>query len=420
MALNLTLEVLQVPEWEVGDAWRKVFDDAGGRIGRAFDCDWILSNPYISRHHATVSCVEGVFYIEGVGENGVAVNDPDERLPRRQRHALKDGDHLFLDEYEITVAIADADEVTSTPTVVPPLEIVELSLPVTAPVISTPAQTEVKTQPATKVQAQAPKLVPELMSAPPATYAPPPVLAPLPTLAPPPVPVPPRILAPVLAPPSPPAPVQLPREKTSPVPAAARAIGFDGAAFLNGAGLDPRSVPPEMAATLGQIVRAVVQGLIDVLRARAEFRDQFRLPLTRVQMSQNNPLKFAINAEDALAVMLRPSSAGYLPALEAFDDAFDDIRFHQLAMLAGMRAGFESMTSRFEPKKLMEQSDRHRQGSLSKLGAKGRYWDRYVDLFEEVATNPDTGFRRLYGEEFSDAYEQQLEDLKRNRAKASV
>ena len=179
-------------------------------------------------------------------------------------------------------------------------------------------------------------------------------------------------------------------------------------------------VPPEMAATLGQIVRAVVQGLIDVLRARAEFRDQFRLALTRVQTSQNNPLKFAVNAEDALAAMLRTSSPGYLAPLEAFEDAFDDIRFHQLAMLAGMRAGFESMKSRFEPKKLMEQSDRHRQGSLSRLGAKGRYWDRYVDLFEELAAHPDTSFQRLYGEEFSDAYEQQLEDLKRNRAKASV
>jgi type VI secretion system protein ImpI len=387
----MILEVLQVPEWEVGDDWRKVFGAAGGRIGRAFDCDWILSNQYISRHHATVSCEGGVFYIEGIGENGVAINDPAERLPKSGRQALRDGDHLFLDEYEIAVAIADTAELPAPQEAEPLLDdVMDFAMP---PAADDSDHVELS------------------LSAPP-------VLSPAPESAPPP-PVPPaKTRAPIPLLPAP-APLQAmsPKAPAAPISPTATAA-FDGLSFLRGAGLDPRVVPAEMAATLGQIVRAVVQGLIDVLRARAEFRDQFRLPLTRVQTSQNNPLKFAVNAEDALAAMLRASSPGYLSPLEAFEDAFDDIRFHQLAMLAGMRAGFESMKSRFEPRKLMEQSDRHRQGSLSRLGAKGRYWDRYVDLFEELATKPDTSFRRLYGEEFSDAYEQQLEDLKRNRSKA--
>lgn len=432
MALNLTLEVLQVPEWEVGDAWRKVFDTAGGRIGRSFDCDWVLSNQYISRHHATVSCVDGVFYVEAVGENGVAVNDSSARLPKRGRHALKDGDHLFLDEYEITVAIADVVDEASAPAAGPALDTIDLTLSLAIPDSessepprssepawsseppwsSEPSRTPEPSWSAEPLSLEPPLLQPPVLQpsvpeskptrvarlpppSPPQALAPPPERAPLPAMA------PPQVLA----------------KKTLPASAATPATEFDGAKFLKGAGLDPRAVPPEMAETLGQIVRAVVQGLIDVLRARAEFRDQFRMSLTRVQTSQNNPLKFAVNAEGALASMLRTSSPGYLSPLEAFEDAFDDIRFHQLAMLAGMRAGFESVTRRFEPKKLMEQSDRHRQGSLSRLGAKGRYWDRYVDLFDEVATNPDTSFRRLYGEEFAEAYERQLEDLKRNLAK---
>ena len=462
MTVNMILEVLQVPEWEIGDAWRKVFDTAGGRIGRAFDCDWVLSNQYISRHHATVSCEDGVFYIEGVGENGVAINDPAERLPKRGRQALKDGDHLFLDEYEITVEIADTAELSApqagepllddvmadiTDFAMPPADpdndSIELSLsepPILSPEPgSAPTQIKVtKPKPAPPLTLAAPQaLTSPLALAPPPPPAPAKVQAPVPRPAQKSTAAPKSTSAPMLSapmappsgstpvpqPPRPAPPQAMPQKAPSmPVAPVAPAVthGFDGLSFLRGAGLDPRVVPPEMAATLGQIVRAVVQGLIDVLRARAEFRDQFRLALTRVQTSQNNPLKFAVNAEDALAAMLRASSPGYLSPLEAFEDAFDDIRFHQLAMLAGMRAGFESMKSRFEPKKLMEQSDRHRQGSLSRLGAKGRYWDRYVDLFEELAAHPDTSFQRLYGEEFSDAYEQQLEDLKRSRAKASA
>jgi type VI secretion system protein ImpI len=443
VSVNMILEVLQVPEWEVGDAWRKVFDTDGGRIGRAFDCDWVLSNQYISRHHATVSCEEGVFYIEGIGENGVAINDPAERLPKRGRQALRDGDHLFLDEYEITVAIADTVEL-SAPQAAEPLlddvmaDVMDFAMPpadpdndgvelsLSEPPILSPepgsAPTQIKVtapQPASPLTLAAPwDLTSPLDLAP----SPKPATALKQTSAPllsAPA-APPSASTPVRPPPRPAPPQALPQKALSVPVAPVATPGFDGLSFLRGAGLDPRVVPPEMAATLGQIVRAVVQGLIDVLRARAEFRDQFRLALTRVQTSQNNPLKFAVNAENALAAMLRTSSPGYLSPLEAFEDAFDDIRFHQLAMLAGMRAGFESMKSRFEPKKLMEQSDRHRQGSLSRLGAKGRYWDRYVDLFEELAAHPDTSFQRLYGEEFSDAYEQQLEDLKRNRAKASA
>jgi type VI secretion system protein ImpI len=162
-----------------------------------------------------------------------------------------------------------------------------------------------------------------------------------------------------------------------------------------------------------------VQGLMDVLRARAEFRNQFRLPVTRVQMAQNNPLKFAINAEDALTALLRTRARGYLPPREAFDDAFDDVRFHQLAMLAGMRAGFESMMNRFDPKKLQQQADRRSHGFWARFGAKQRYWDRYVDQFEQMAGNADSVFQRLYGEEFSGAYERQLEELKRTRVKSA-
>lgn len=192
---------------------------------------------------------------------------------------------------------------------------------------------------------------------------------------------------------------------------------FDVSAFLRGAGLDPQQISPEMSLVLGQIVRSVAQGMIDVLGARAEFRSQFHLPHTRVRASQNNPLKFAPTAEEALTAMLRPRARGYMQPLEAFDDAFDDIRFHLLATLAGMRAGFDSMLKRLDPKRLAEQSDRHYPGFLGFFGAKRRYWNRYVDLIEEMSGNADAVFQKMYGEEFSGAYERQLEELKRSRVK---
>ena len=344
MALNLILEVAGAQGQSLGEARRKVFNATGGRIGRAPDCDWVLSNRYVSRHHATVSYADGTFRIASVGENGVAVNDVRSKLPQQEPRVLASGDRLYIDEYEITVAITSAAQEAAN---------------------SETAEWEVAT----------------------AIHRVPPI------------------------PPS-----AAPGGSVSERPEQA-ASDFDVSAFLRGAGLDPQSVPPEMAVILGQIVRSVAQGMIDVLGARAEFRSQFHLPLTRVRASQNNPLKFAPTAEEALTAMLRPRARGYMQPLEAFEDAFDDIRFHLLATLAGMRAGFDSMLKRLDPKSLREQSDRHYPGILAYFGAKRRYWNRYVDLFEEMAGNADAVFQKMYGEEFSIAYERQLEELKRNRIK---
>src|ERR1700736_6624156 len=104
MPLSLILEVSGERAQELGEMRRKVFGDAGGRIGRAPDCDWVLANRYVSRHHATVSFVDGAFCIASAGENGVAINDVWVKLPRLEPRVLASGDRLYIDEYEIIVS----------------------------------------------------------------------------------------------------------------------------------------------------------------------------------------------------------------------------------------------------------------------------------------------------------------------------
>jgi type VI secretion system FHA domain protein len=187
---------------------------------------------------------------------------------------------------------------------------------------------------------------------------------------------------------------------------------------LRAAGVDPAIVPTETAESLGRILRTVVQGAIEVLQALAEIKNQFRLPLTRIRTAENNPLKFAVNAEDALNSLLGRRNPAYLGPVEAFEDAFDDIRFHQMAMLAGMRAGFEHALKRFDPERLQEAFDkRGKRGGLLQMSAKSRYWELYAGEFRELTADPDDAFKRLFGEVFGSAYEQQLEELKRSRRK---
>jgi len=243
--------------------------------------------------------------------------------------------------------------------------------------------------------------------------APPPVAPPRPAVAPPPEPPPatPSTVAPRVEIPPPPRPVAPAPPPPAPLPRRAdpaSSSSIDLGEVLEGAGLDPAGVTPELANTLGQILRVVVSGVMDVMRSRQQIKDEFRMQMTRFRVAENNPLKFSANVDDALHNLLVKRNPAYLGAVDAFEDAFDDLRNHQIAMLAGMRVAFEAMLAEFDPERLQQEFDRQK----GLVPAKLRYWDLYRERVEKLLKDREETFRRLFGEEFAQAYEEQLKQLK--------
>jgi len=209
-------------------------------------------------------------------------------------------------------------------------------------------------------------------------------------------------------------PPSAPRKPVSPASApAAAGSELDFAALLAGAGLESVQPSPELAQTFGQILRVVIAGLMDVLRARERIKDEFRMRMTTFKPADNNPLKFSADVDDALHNLLVKRNAAYLRPVEAFEDAFDDVRNHQMAMLAGVRQAFDSMLAEFDPERLQEEFERQiKAGSIIGLPGKLRYWDLYRNRFHDMVKDADSSFRNLFGDEFARAYEEQLEKLK--------
>lgn len=188
--------------------------------------------------------------------------------------------------------------------------------------------------------------------------------------------------------------------------------GEDIAASMPAAVTAPR-VDAAMGAAQDKILRIVTEGVMEVLRARAEIKNTFRLPVTVIQRSENNPLKFAATAQDALHKIGGGEGSAFLTGAAAFEDAFDDIRCHQMAMLAGMRAGYDAVLRSFDPDRVEQDADRN--GRRMGFGGKGRYWERYREQYEALSRDPDDCFRRLFGEDFARAYETQLARYKSSR-----
>jgi len=173
-------------------------------------------------------------------------------------------------------------------------------------------------------------------------------------------------------------------------------------------------ITPELAANFGMILKVVVDGLRDVLRAREELKDQFRLRITTYRQRENNPLKFSADTADALHNLLIKHHPGYLEPVAAFEEAFQDLRIHQMAMLAGLRAAYESMLGTFEPDALEQKFERYsKRGGLLAGAAKQRYWELYRDTFQEIVSDADSSFSTLFGEAFGKGYEDQVRLLKR-------
>jgi type VI secretion system FHA domain protein len=452
--MTLTLEVIGPQAARLGPAHRKVFTVDGGTIGRLPDNDWVLPDPYISSHHARIRCKGNAFYIEDTSTNGVFINQ--NRLAKNQPQALAQGDCISIEPYEIRASIAEdaviargiddpfhVDDPFGAPPaparepIVPPSSHI-LDEPMSAGAVDpmsllgfdggAPSSVHVHVPRADSLAAGSllaePYVAPAVQLPPASAPSAPPGAIPddydpllsdsqlLPRApAAPAAPAPVIPAAPRAATPPPPARTTPPARRAPAPPADAQDVMLS--AVLRHAGIRDVTTTPELARSFGQILRIVVTGVMDVLQARQRIKEEFRMRTTTFKPKENNPLKFSANVDDALHNLLVKRNPAYFEPVRAFEDAFDDVRNHQMAMLAGVRAAFEAMLAEFDPDRLQEEFERQpRKGALISMPAKMRYWEMYREKVHGIVKDADTSFRELFGDEFARAYEEQLERLK--------
>ena len=187
-------------------------------------------------------------------------------------------------------------------------------------------------------------------------------------------------------------------------------------AFLQGAGLKIEPLSPEAAAALmrlqGKLYREIVQGMMEVLRARFELKNEFRMRQTQIQIRENNPLKFIGQVDDALEYLVSKHSSGFLEPESAFKEAFQDIKDHQVAMVVGMRTAFDSLLKRFDPEQLERRFVKGSKiDSLLPMYRNANCWERYREWYADISAAAEDDFQGLFGNEFTRAYEDQMARL---------
>ncbi|MBA1274947.1 type VI secretion system-associated FHA domain protein TagH [Stutzerimonas azotifigens] len=385
--MELVFDVVSAQQFVPGLLTTKTFKQAGGVIGRAEDCDWVIPDRkrVLSSRHAEVSYRDGAFFLTDTSSNGIQLKDTGASLDKGRAQRIEHGSVYCLGDFEIRARLiqdpasfeGDIGRPQPAGSIIPDDAFLDLD-PLTAldqqervyaevdDLTAVLAPSRVQAQQRDYAQIDEENLqVPELVMPRPAAQ---PKAAPEPERLPP---------------------------------------GF-WARFGEALGVDLDELDEEarqaLALKAASLLRQSVGGLQQALRTRGELKNEMRLSLTTVQSAGNNPLKHSIDSGETLTLLLRGGKPGQLPGEQAVGRAFRDLQAHQVAMLAASRAALKGMLEQLSPDQLALRFERDNKPLISTSGSR---WRAYRRLHLAMQRDDDWS-ERLFARDFAQAYEEQV------------
>jgi type VI secretion system FHA domain protein len=415
--MPLTLKIISKQRHILGADGTRVFSVHGGSIGRAPDNDWVLPDPdrYISGHHATIDYRQGAYYLKDTSTNGVFVNHSEEPVGRGTPIRLYDGDELRMGDYIFEVSIVNVSRDGSDdggdsageddaprrrlkrrqPAGPSTLKLLGEEASQLTEAASSESFAATVRMPEDEVDERAADFSGTVVHEESATgLDAEPALAPEPARA--------------------DAPADGPAGGAFDGEAARKDFSEAVRLLMASAGLDasrlPRNGDEEVIVMAGKLIRAAAEGLQNALRSRALIKTQFRLSPGAMQSAGNNALKFMPTTQDALEHLFYDRAEGYLGPVEAVQDALEDLRAHQAAMVKAMQVAFRDLLDRLDPDELETQFQQRAKGGLLS-SPKAKYWDLYRDAYQAIAGHSDENFANVIGGKFADAYDREVHKL---------
>ncbi|UCI07110.1 type VI secretion system-associated FHA domain protein TagH [Mesorhizobium sp. B1-1-8] len=345
----ISLQISNVDQLLAGTPASYAARDRSFEIGRE-NCDWSLSDPdkFISGRHCEVRYQAGAFWLYDVSRNGTFVNGSRQRLAGP--HRLGHGDRLLIGRYVIAVSIDD----------------------------------ERGDHPQAR-QASTQRELPAATGRP-LEFGNEPFFSPL----------------------------QQRSGQTTPMPASsalqAAPAGQQPQAdamlreIAKAAGISPDLLqsrdPHEVAAEIGTVLRTMVEQLSLLLKARAAAKVLAKSShRTMIGAEDNNPLKFVPGTDDILEIMFAKRRAGYLDATHSVEDAFRDLKTHELATYAAMQAALSRLLDELSPEAVARKIP-----PTSFTSKKSQAWDALVATWRTMEERHENGMLDVFLAYFGEAY----------------
>lgn len=386
MKLQLVFEVCACESDKSLLLARKVFDGAGGVIGRGPGCDWVIpdASRVLSSHHGLIGYREGRYFLTDISRNGIGLANSPERLRKGQARLISDGDVFELGVLTIRARLLEStrpcDELLTT-AAVPIPDDAFLSLdPLHGLELDRQMQATSDDLEALNTSADEQAIWADHFGADSEHVA-------LPRQ-------------------------QAPSIEVAAVPAVAMTPSTDEvfwSQFAAVLGVDLTALDTlareALAIKVARLFRVTIEGLQHGLRTREELNNELGTAAFASQGMGQNPLKVYRDTDAALAAMLDTRELGQLPAVRAIAQVHRELQVHQIALLAACRSAIRNARAAFEPSHLLGCFES--QGKSAGFFPDGGHWRAYQRHYQRVVAQEQLNDRPLGGD-FAKAYEEQL------------
>ncbi|TIV11124.1 MAG: type VI secretion system-associated FHA domain protein TagH, partial [Mesorhizobium sp.] len=113
----------------------------------------------------------------------------------------------------------------------------------------------------------------------------------------------------------------------------------------------------------------------------------------------NNPLKFVPGTDDILEIMFAKRRAGYLDARRSIEDAFRDLKAHEIATYAAMQAALSRLLDDLSPEAIAKKIP-----PASFSSRKSQAWDALVATWRAMEDKHENGMLDVFLAYFAEAY----------------
>ncbi|NKN36389.1 type VI secretion system-associated FHA domain protein TagH [Agrobacterium sp. a22-2] len=182
-------------------------------------------------------------------------------------------------------------------------------------------------------------------------------------------------------------------------------------ALFEGMGFPQAQIAPdkqvEVMREVGEMVRALSDGLVLLLSARRMVKTEFRMDETQVQPEENNPFKHFKMAELALDELFLTRSGGFQAPAEAAGNAFEDVKQHVILTMAAMQRAVRLLMERLGPQTIERDSEDDGALRIRGLGARKGKWEAYTETHARMSGNLDSVAKQIIAEAFAQVQEEQ-------------
>lgn len=184
--------------------------------------------------------------------------------------------------------------------------------------------------------------------------------------------------------------------------------------FARGLGL-PETYPADAASAerAGAMVRVLIEGVAELLGARADLKRELRAEeRTMLSGRDNNPLKAKLSAADLVQYLFAAqTTGGYMPAERAIRESIAELRVHEHATIAASRAAVEGALRDFEPGRLRKQLAQGKPG-IFQVFDNARLWEAYEQHYEKRGQHMADWLESVFSRHFMPTYSRETERQK--------